>query len=64
MHNMLYSEQIRGFISVAENAMKRIDELDKLKEENPEDEKRIDALSHDIECYDYELVNLLFGPVF
>lgn len=54
-------EQMETVISLAEEGLKVSDELDKLKEQKPEDEERIKNLSGQIELYDWLLDHELWG---
>lgn len=54
-------EQMETVISLAEEGLKVRDELDKLKEQKPEDEERIKNLSGQIELYDWSLDYELWG---
>ena len=54
-------EQMETVISLAEEGLKVRDELDKLKEQKPEDEERIKNLSGKIELCDWLLDHELWG---
>lgn len=54
-------EQMETVISLSEEGLKVRDELDKLKEQKPEDEERIKNLSGQIELCDWLLDHELWG---